>query len=83
MTWSSVGRSNNLDLLGDSKDAEWRVLDIYQCNGDKLVVNWVFIDMVHYLKCRGLDVLGRMREVAVLVNMLSAGELVFYFILSF
>lgn len=47
------------------------------------MVNWVFIDMVHYLKCRGLDVLGRMREVAVLVNMLSAGELVFYFILSF
>jgi hypothetical protein len=39
---------------------EFRVVDIYRREGGKLAENWVFIDMLHYLKTQGLDVLGRM-----------------------
>uniref|UniRef100_A0A0G4HJY2 SnoaL-like domain-containing protein n=1 Tax=Chromera velia CCMP2878 TaxID=1169474 RepID=A0A0G4HJY2_9ALVE len=54
-----------MGLPGDresEKAAEWRVVDIYRREGDKLAENWVFVDMLHYLKCRGLDVLKRMNE---------------------
>ena len=34
---------------------------LYRIEGDKLAENWVFIDMLHYLKLRGLDVLKRMQ----------------------
>ena len=50
-----------LGLPGDEVVAEWRVVDVFRREGDKLAENWVMIDMLHYLKCRGLDVLGRMR----------------------
>ena len=48
-------------MPGDSADSEMRVVDIYRIEGDKLAENWVFIDMLHYLKLRGLDVLKRMQ----------------------
>ena len=48
-------------MPGDTVAAEWRVVDVFRREGDKLAENWVFIDMPHYLKCRGLDVLERMR----------------------
>jgi len=37
-----------------------RVIDIYRLDGDRVAENWCFIDMLHYLKLRGLDVLKRM-----------------------
>jgi len=51
-----------LGLPGDSTDAEMRCVDVYRREGDKLAENWCFIDMLHYCKCRGLDVLKRMNE---------------------
>merc|ERR1712173_543715 len=48
-------------ISGD-REAEMRVVDIYRRDGDKLAENWIFIDIPHYLLSRGLDVLGRMRE---------------------
>lgn len=48
--------------VGSPEPAEWRVVDLYRREGDKIAENWVFIDMLHYLKGRGLDVLGRMKE---------------------
>ena len=41
---------------------EFRVIDIYRRKEDKLVENWVFIDMLHFWKMQGLDILGQMRE---------------------
>lgn len=38
---------------------EMRVVDIYRREGDKLAENWIFIDMLHFLKQQGLDVLER------------------------
>jgi predicted ester cyclase len=42
--------------------ADMRVVDIYRRDGDKLAENWVFIDMLHFLKMQGLDVLERIAE---------------------
>ncbi|WP_420641511.1 nuclear transport factor 2 family protein [Candidatus Leptofilum sp.] len=42
--------------------AEMRVVDIYRRDGDKLAENWIFIDLLHFLRMQGLDVLGRMKE---------------------
>ena len=42
--------------------AEMRVVDIYRRDGDKLAENWIFIDLLHFLRMQGLDVLGRIKE---------------------
>ena len=39
------------------KEGEFRVIDIYRRAGDKLAENWIFIDMLHFWKTQGLDVL--------------------------
>lgn len=44
--------------------ADMRVIDIYRREGDKLAENWVFIDLLHFWAMQGLDVLGRMAELA-------------------
>ncbi|MGB5627136.1 MAG: hypothetical protein WBM61_15480, partial [Woeseiaceae bacterium] len=51
-----------LGLPGNEVKADMRVVDIYRRDGEKLAENWVFIDLLHYLKMQGLDVLGRLRE---------------------
>jgi len=42
---------------------EFRVIDIYRREGDKLAENWVFIDLIHFWKTQGVDILERMAEV--------------------
>jgi len=44
------------------KTADMRVVDIYRREGDKLIENWVFIDLLHFWKQQGLDILERMRK---------------------
>lgn len=39
--------------------AEFRVIDIYRRDGDKLAENWVFIDLLHFWKMQGVDILAR------------------------
>ena len=43
---------------------EMRVIDIYRRQGSKLVENWVFIDLLHFWKTLGVDILGRFRSLA-------------------
>lgn len=52
-----------LGLPAAEARAEMRVVDVYRRRGEKLAENWVFIDMLHFLKCQGLDLLERLREV--------------------
>lgn len=54
------------DLTGDymgqkatGKRGEFRVIDIYRRQGDKLTENWVFIDLPHFWLQHGIDVLGK------------------------
>ncbi|WP_204115514.1 ester cyclase [Shimia biformata] len=42
---------------------EFRVIDIYRRDGDKLAENWIFIDLLHFWNQLGVDILGRMAEV--------------------
>jgi hypothetical protein len=37
--------------------AEMRVVDLYRRGGDKLAENWIFIDILHFLKQQGVDLL--------------------------
>ena len=48
-----------LGLPGGNVNATMQVVDVYRRSGDKLEENWVFIDLPHWLKQQGLDVLGR------------------------
>lgn len=42
---------------------DMRVMDIYRRDGDKLSENWVFIDLLHFWKMQGVDILARSTEI--------------------
>ncbi len=42
---------------------EFRVIDIYRREGDKLAENWVFIDLLHFWAQQGVDILARTTEI--------------------
>jgi hypothetical protein len=48
-----------LGLPGGNVTAEMQVVDVYRREGDLLAENWVLIDLPHWLKQQGLDVLAR------------------------
>lgn len=39
--------------------SEFRVIDIYRRAGNKLAENWIFIDLPHWMKQNGIDILVR------------------------
>ena len=41
------------------KTGEFRIIDIYRRDGDKLAENWIFIDLLHFWKGFGVDILER------------------------
>ena len=43
--------------------ADMQVVDIYRRAGDKLVENWVLIDIPYWLKQQGVDILERSRGI--------------------
>ncbi|SMX30074.1 SnoaL-like domain protein [Pelagimonas phthalicica] len=52
------------DFMGrpaTGKAGEFRVIDIYRRDRDKLAENWIFIDLLHFWKSQGLDVLKRLQ----------------------
>jgi ketosteroid isomerase-like protein len=52
-----------MGLPGSDKPAEFRVVDIYRREGDKLAENWIFIDMLHFYRSQGVDLLARMSQI--------------------
>lgn len=52
-----------LGLPAAPASAEMQVVDVYRRDGDKLAENWVFIDLVYWLRQQGLDVLERTRRI--------------------
>jgi predicted ester cyclase len=49
------------DFMGfapTGKNAEFRVIDIYRRDGDKLSENWIFIDLLHFWKQQGIEILN-------------------------
>ena len=43
------------------KTSEMRVIDMYRREGEKLIENWVFIDLLHFLKILGIDILKNLK----------------------
>lgn len=52
-----------MGMPATGKPGEFRVIDIYRRDGDKLAENWIFIDLLHFWKQQGVDILGRMQDV--------------------
>ncbi|WP_420585066.1 ester cyclase [Ruegeria sp.] len=48
-----------MGMPATDKSGEFRVIDIYRRAGDKLAENWIFIDLLHFWKGQGVDILGR------------------------
>lgn len=51
-----------LGLPASDRLGEMRVVDVYRREGDKLAENWIFIDILHFLSCLGVNVLERMQQ---------------------
>ncbi|WP_419913815.1 ester cyclase [Hoeflea sp.] len=51
-----------MGMPATGKAGEFRVIDIYRRAGNKLAENWIFIDLLHFWKQQGIDVLARHRE---------------------
>lgn len=59
--WPNLTLTNTGGFMGVPANdirADMRVVDVYRREGDKLAENWIFIDMLHFLKMQGVDVLA-------------------------
>ena len=52
-----------IGMPGSDKTVGMHILDIYRRDDDKFAENWVFIDMLYFLKQQGLDVLERVQGI--------------------
>lgn len=59
--WPNLSHRPTGGLMGlpAGERTDMRVVDVYRREGDKLLENWVIIDVPHWLKQQGLDVLQR------------------------
>ena len=48
-----------MGMPATGKPGEFRVIDIYRRGPDKLAENWIFIDLLHFWKQQGVDILSR------------------------
>ena len=52
-----------MGMPASDKAGDMRVIDMYRREGDKLTENWIFIDLLHFWKQQGVDILERMTKV--------------------
>lgn len=52
-----------LGMAGGEVPADMQVVDVYCRRDGKLAENWVFIDLLYWLKQQGLDVLARTQQI--------------------
>ena len=60
--WPNLTMSPSGGFMGlpaSGRTVEMRIVDVYRRDGNKLAENWIFIDMLYFLKQQGLDVLKR------------------------
>ncbi|PSL16062.1 ester cyclase [Shimia abyssi] len=57
--FTAVPSGGFMGMPATDKAGEFRVIDIYRRDGDKLAENWIFIDLLHFWKQQGVDVLAR------------------------
>ncbi len=57
--FTAIPSGGFMGMPSTGKPGEFRVIDIYRRADDKLAENWVFIDLLHFWKQQGVDVLTR------------------------
>ena len=60
--WPNLSLIPNGDFMGMPSSqipGEMRVIDIYRREGKKLSENWIFIDLLHFWKMQGIDILEK------------------------
>lgn len=60
--WPNLTNRNEGGFLGlpsGADKADMRIVDVYHRSGDKLLENWVLMDIPYWLKQQGLDILER------------------------
>jgi hypothetical protein len=65
MGWDTLTMKPSGGFMGQSASnvrVKMPYVDIYRRDGDKLAENWIFIDLLYFLKQQGLDVLERNRQ---------------------
>jgi len=64
--WPSIYATHSgqgwLGLPATNKSVTMRVMDFYRREGDLLVENWVYIDMIHVLDQLGIDLFDRIKH---------------------
>ena len=66
--WPNMSMNQGKGFMGlpaSDRPTEMRVVDIYRRDGDKLAENWIFIDLIHYLRLLGVDILDRSTSISV------------------
>lgn len=56
-------RGGFMGMPATNKPGEFRVIDVYRRDGDKLAENWVFIDLLYFWKQQGVDILARTTDI--------------------
>lgn len=65
--WPNLTLTHKGGFMGmpcTNQPGDMRVIDMYRRSGDKLTENWIFIDLLHFWKQQGLDVLERMKRIS-------------------
>jgi len=65
MWWPCLTMRNKAGFMGvkpNNELAEMRVIDFYRRDDNKLAENWIFIDILHFLKQQGVDLLKEIGE---------------------
>ena len=63
--WPNLTLKHHGGFMGMPATNQWgdmNVIDIYRRQGNKLSENWVFIDLLHFWKQQGIDLLARSLE---------------------
>ena len=60
--FTAIHKGGFMGMPASGRRGEMRVIDIYRRDGDKLAENWIFIDLLHFWKTQGVDILARMKE---------------------
>ena len=51
-----------MGMPATGKPGDMRVIDMYRREGDMLAENWIFIDLLHFWKQQGVDILERIAQ---------------------
>ena len=63
--FSALHTGGFMGMPASNERGEMRVIDIYRREDDKLAENWVFIDLLHFWKMLGVDILARTTSISM------------------